>query len=108
MTVRTYRCQARDGVPGGKWHATYGGGTLGRAMHKTTLYLPVDLESRLRDESRRSGRSQADLIRDALSAYLATRRRDLPGFVGIADDPGLTAAESKAWVRSRWDGDRSS
>jgi Arc/MetJ-type ribon-helix-helix transcriptional regulator len=73
-------------------------------MHKTTLYLPEELEHRLRDESRRTGRSQAELIRDALSTFLSQSPRELPRFVGMADDPGLDASDAKAWVRNRWGG----
>jgi Ribbon-helix-helix protein, copG family len=75
-------------------------------VHKTTLYLTAELEHRLRDESRRTGRSQAELIREALSGYLGRRSHELPSFVGMADDPDLNAADAKAWVRARWDADR--
>jgi hypothetical protein len=73
------------------------------AMNKTTVYLPPDLQRRLQQLSRRTGRPQADLIRDALQAYLDGQPApSRPGFVGMGEDPELSADRAKAWVRARW------
>lgn len=71
-------------------------------MTKTTLYLPVDLQRALRDEARRSGASQAELVREALTRFLGTRDRPQPASIGIASDGGLAARDSEAWVRETW------
>ncbi|WP_051393241.1 CopG family transcriptional regulator [Glycomyces arizonensis] len=39
-------------------------------MKKTTVYFPEDLELRLEAEARRTGASQAELIRQAVAALL--------------------------------------
>jgi predicted transcriptional regulator len=54
---------------------------------KTTVYLPDDLKLALEREARRSGRSEADVIRSALAAAV-DRPRPRAGIVGgppIAD-----------------------
>ena len=45
-------------------------------MNKTTVYLPDAVVSAIKREAARNGRSEAQVIRDALSASLdlATRR----------------------------------
>lgn len=74
-------------------------------MEKTSLYLPADLQRALRDTARREGRAQADIVRDALTAYLAGNPRPRPGIIGIARrtvDDGVSSANVKAWVRREW------
>lgn len=71
-------------------------------MEKTTLYLPADLQRALREEGRRSGRSQAQVIREALTAHLARRRRPKPRSIGIAEDGRLAARDSEAWLYREW------
>ena len=41
-------------------------------MHKSSLYLPDDLKADLARLSSRSGRSEADLIRTAISSLVAS------------------------------------
>ncbi|MDQ6748409.1 MAG: hypothetical protein M3010_09950 [Candidatus Dormibacteraeota bacterium] len=66
-------------------------------MEKTTIYLPADLRLYLRDAARRTGHSQADLIREALEA----QRDSAPGskitIIGIADSSSaVPAADTEA------------
>ena len=77
-------------------------GIIFGAMDKTTLYLPAILRRALADESRRAGRAQADLIREALNLYLAGRPRPLPQSIGIAADGKVTGKTSQAWLRREW------
>ncbi len=78
-------------------------------MEKTTLYLPAELQQRLRLAARQSGRPQAELVRDALVAFLGEERRPMPSFVGSFPrrPPGLpdgvNSSNVKAWVHSEWD-----
>ena len=58
---------------------------LESVMKKTTLYLPDELKEKLEDVARLEGRSEADVIRDALAAAVNSRRPPepripLPGF----------------------------
>jgi len=52
-------------------------------MKKTTLYLPDDLKKRIEMIAHSDGRSEADVIRDALTELVETRpptpRIPLPG-----------------------------
>ena len=75
----------------------------GRSMEKTTLYLPQDLQRALRDEARRSGRPQAQLVREALRSYLDGRDRPQPSSLGLGDDRELAARDSEDWLAREWD-----
>ena len=72
-------------------------------MEKTTLYLPNDLQRALRDEARRTGRPQAELVRDALRSYLAGRARPKLKSLGLGEDGELAARDSEAWLERGWD-----
>ncbi|MDQ3974591.1 MAG: ribbon-helix-helix domain-containing protein [Actinomycetota bacterium] len=73
-------------------------------MEKTTLSLPAELRQSLRDLARRTGRSQADLIREALWAFLGGQSRPRPRSIGIVQDQGdPPAAQAKQWVRGQWE-----
>ena len=71
-------------------------------IHTTTLYLPADLQQRLKDASRRTGRPQAALVREALDRYLAATPPPLPTSIGADHDPDLDARDAKHWLHERW------
>jgi hypothetical protein len=73
-------------------------------MEKTTLYLPGELQAGLRDISRRTGRSQAALIREALSDYIAAQERPWPRSIGSAADGTVSGGDSEDWMRKEWSG----
>jgi predicted transcriptional regulator len=83
------------------------GGTL-CGMVKTTVYLPEGDAAALRRLASRSGRSQADIIRDAIAAAIA---RDLPPrrfhSAGVGSGSGDAVARHadelvrQAWARRR-------
>jgi hypothetical protein len=73
-----------------------------RAMDKTTLYLPADMKRELKAAARRSGRAQADIVREALARYLANQPRQLPQSIGMISDGTLDAAHVKDWLRANW------
>jgi hypothetical protein len=72
-------------------------------MEKTTLYLPKELQRLLRDTAKATGRSQTELVREALDAYLSKVERPFPQSVGIGDDD-LTARDSEKWLMREWSG----
>jgi hypothetical protein len=72
-------------------------------MTRTTVYLPVELQRELRDEARRSGQPQAELLRTALERFLRSRHRPLPLSIGVAESGELSARDSEAWLRQSWD-----
>ena len=71
-------------------------------MDKTTLYLPEGLAASLKDAAKRTGRSQADIIRDALEGYLAGQPRPQPRSVAKGKDAELSARDSEAWLEQNW------
>ena len=72
-------------------------------MEKTTLYLTEDLRRALKDVAKRSGRSEAQLVREALAQYLMQQGRPSPRSIGSGSDTGVTARESEAWLRAHWE-----
>lgn len=78
-----------------------GYGKIGR-MNKTTLYLPGDTHLRLRELARRSGRPQAELVREALERYLAQAHTPIPQSIGAGDDDQLNGRDSEDWLRTHW------
>lgn len=74
------------------------------SMEKTTLYLPTELHRAVREAAEREGRSQADVIRAALQAYLAERPRPRPTSIGLGRDPALSGREAEGWLERRWRG----
>ena len=72
-------------------------------MEKTTLYLPVDLHRALQEHARRSGRAQAELVREALQVYLAGTSWPQPGSIGAGADSGVSARDSEEWLNREWD-----
>jgi len=59
-------------------------GTL-RHVEKTTMYLTNELQRDLKALAKRTGRPQAELIREALGQYIErSRSSELPSWVGIA------------------------
>jgi hypothetical protein len=71
-------------------------------MQKTTLYLPDELQRQLQEAARRMGRSQADLIREALETFLGTVQSPRARSIGIVDDPDLHGEDSEDWLRRAW------
>lgn len=47
-------------------------------MHRTTIYLPVELKRALTRIARREGRSEAELIREAVQEAVERRRAASP------------------------------
>jgi hypothetical protein len=75
------------------------------SMDKTTLYLPFELRHALKDAARRSGRAQAELVREALQLYLGNQVRPWPKSIGAASDGRVDARDSEDWIREHWDED---
>lgn len=71
------------------------GGTLS-GVEKTTLYLPAELHRALRAEARRTGVTQAELVREALRERLAAQPApDLSGFIGMTAAEDVPAADDE-------------
>jgi len=71
-------------------------------VHKTTLYLSDELRQMLEAAARRTGRAQAELVRDALRSYLDGLAPAFPRSIGAGDDADLSARDSEDWLRRQW------
>jgi len=71
-------------------------------MEKTTLYLPTELLLTFRGLARRTGRSQAALMREALQGYMD--QQEAPHFhsIGIAEHSDLNAEDIDEWLAANW------
>jgi hypothetical protein len=71
-------------------------------MAKTTLYLPDELLVTFRALARRTGRSQSDLMREALQGY--ADRQQAPRFhsLGVAASSDLNAEDIEDWLAANW------
>ena len=72
-------------------------------MGKTTVYLPTELSLAIKAISRRTGRSQAAIIREALQDYVD--RQEPPHLLSlgiVTEDIGLQAADVEAWLAANW------
>jgi predicted transcriptional regulator len=68
---------------------------------KTTVYLDTDIALALRHMAETQGRSQAELIRDALQTYTRGAKRPLPRGLGKYDSGETHGAErAKDFLRS--------
>jgi predicted transcriptional regulator len=71
-------------------------------MAKTTLYLPDELLVTFRALARRTGRSQADLMREALQGYADQQQPPRFHSLGIAERSDLNAEAIDDWLAANW------
>jgi len=70
-------------------------------MVKTTVYLDADVALQLRQLAGTEGRSQAELIREALAAYTSRARSPLPSGAGrFRSGRGDVAGNRKSILRA--------
>jgi hypothetical protein len=69
---------------------------------RTTLLLPAELQIRLREAASRLGRTQTELVREALDKYLQDFSPPAPKSIGIATDSGLSSEASERWLAREW------
>ena len=71
-------------------------------MQKTTVYLTDEIHRSLKNFARRTGRSEAELVREALSSFLAQQSRPQPRSIGATADGRLAARDSEDWLKANW------
>lgn len=77
-------------------------------MKRTTIFLPDDLARQLLETAIRMKRRQAEIVRDALSAYLDGHAAPFPKSVGMGTGlhPEVNSENVKEWVRQTWGRER--
>lgn len=71
-------------------------------LEKTTVYLPADTRRQLREVARRRNTTQAEVIREALSAFLASQDRPVLRSLGVAHSTEITGRSARSWLRENW------
>ncbi|MGI8998127.1 MAG: ribbon-helix-helix protein, CopG family [Candidatus Limnocylindria bacterium] len=71
-------------------------------MNKTTIYLPDELHRSLQAAARRTGRSQARVVREAVERYLTDADRPQLTSIGMGERRGLDARDYEAWLEDQW------
>jgi predicted DNA-binding protein len=71
---------------------------------KTSVYLPTELTQGLRALARRTGRRQAELIREAIAGYVKAQERLWPRSIALGTSDGTVTSETiEAWIQEQWD-----
>jgi Arc/MetJ-type ribon-helix-helix transcriptional regulator len=73
-------------------------------MEKTTVYLNTSLQHNLAQTARQLGKSQAELIRQAVTEYLERHapKREFAS-LGAGEDTELSARDADEFLRAAWD-----
>ncbi|WP_038037140.1 ribbon-helix-helix domain-containing protein [Thermus oshimai] len=72
-------------------------------MERATFYLPKELKRLLALRARREGRSQGEIIREALARYLA---RPESKSLGAGEDVEVSGRTAEAWLEAAWQGEQ--
>jgi hypothetical protein len=75
-------------------------------MATTTIHLPQAVQDELSAVARRTGRSEAEIIVEAVEHHLREAHRPRPKAVGIYDDPEVTGENYEEWLAANWSPDR--
>ncbi len=73
-------------------------------MERTTVYLPLELKVSIKAAAKREGSSEAEVIREALTRYLADHEheRPRPKSIGIASSGRIQSDNLEEWLAENW------
>ncbi|CAN5725013.1 hypothetical protein BH23CHL4_BH23CHL4_29270 [soil metagenome] len=71
-------------------------------MIRTTVYFTDELIQALQRKARRTGASQAELIREAVAESLKGDSVELPRSFGMAESGRIGACNLDAWLDEHW------
>lgn len=69
---------------------------------RTSLYLSVQTKRQLAHAARRLGKTQTQLVHEALTDYLAKLEQPELTFIGAGEDTAVAGRTSEAWLRKQW------
>jgi predicted transcriptional regulator len=72
-------------------------------LEKTTVYLPAETRRQLAEVARRRNVTQAELIREALGAFLASQERPALRSLGAGHSDEITGRSARRWLRENWE-----
>lgn len=71
-------------------------------MKKTTIYIPEELAISVKSAAKRTGTSEASLIREAITTYVSGIGRPMPKTMGIVASGELQSTEVEDWLEKNW------
>jgi Ribbon-helix-helix protein, copG family len=71
-------------------------------MATTTVELSDELHRQIAELARHTGRSEAELLHEAIAGYVHARRAPHPRSDGTIDDPDLAARDVDEWLAANW------
>jgi predicted transcriptional regulator len=72
------------------------------SQERTSFYLEAQIKRQLGQAARRLGKTQTEVVNEALAEYLAKLERPKFAFIGAGEDEAVTARGSEAWLRKAW------
>jgi len=72
---------------------------------KATIDLPDEMAMKIKACAKQERRTEAELIREAVEAYLSNKKYPLPRILGTASSGKITGEESEDWLYANWDVD---
>jgi hypothetical protein len=76
-----------------------------KGVKKRTIYLTEVLALEVKSRAKLERRTEASLILEAVSVYLANDKRPLPRIIGMASGGTVSGEDSEDWLYDNWDGD---
>jgi predicted DNA-binding protein len=72
------------------------------SQERTSFYLAAQTKRQLAQAARRLGKTQTEVVNEALAEYLAKLEQPSFAFIGAGEDTKVTARSSEAWLRKNW------
>ncbi len=71
-------------------------------MEETTVSIPDDIKRSLKVSAKRLRVTEAQIIREALAAYVAVEPRELPSVFGSESDGTVISEDYQEWLAENW------
>jgi hypothetical protein len=71
-------------------------------MVATVIELTDELQRRIHELSVQTGRTESDILREAVATYVAAHQIPQPSSDGTIDDPHLAARDIDEWMDANW------
>ena len=66
------------------------------------MYLTDEMQFALGEIARRSQRSKAEVIREAVAALIAGQKRPRPKSIGMIEDDDVQSTNVNDWLKTNW------